>query len=283
MKFNKSIIEIIKERTSRRTYDAKLLDEKSRDYIKELLLFKDIRSPFSEYVGKCRFELIAIPEFDPKEKKKLGTYGLILGAQEFIVGAIERSEYAREHFGYMMEYLILVATDMGLGTCWLGGTFNRGLFRSKINCKPDEIMPAITPIGSFPEKRRTKEKVIRKVIKAEKRFPWERLFFKDDFNNPLNQDEVKKHSILLEMVRLGPSAGNKQPWRIVKDSNKDIFHFYILKVTGRYKPFPPLDIGISVCHWDLTAEELGIKGKWKISKPNIPSEGFEYKISWIEE
>lgn len=274
-------MEIIKERTSRRTYDETLLNNETRNKVKELLLCKGINSPFSEMAGKIRFELVSVPEFDPKEKKQLGTYGLIIGAQEFIVGAIEKSDYMREQFGYMMEYLILASTDMGLGTCWLGGTFNRGLFGSKISVKPDEIVPAITPIGTYPEKRRAKEKLVRKAIKADKRFPWEKLFFNGSFNTPLNQDDVKKHATLIEMVRLGPSAGNKQSWRIIKDLDQDIFHFFNLEFEGTYKPFPSLDIGIAVCHWDLTAEELGIKGNWTFSQPNIAAEGLKYTISWI--
>ena len=82
------------------------------------------------------------------------------------------------------------------------------------------------------------------------------------------------------MVRLAPSAGNKQPWRIVKESDRNVFHFYIIEVTGAYAVFPPVDIGIAVCHWELTAEELGIKGEWEFSQPDIPSEGYVYKISW---
>jgi len=283
MKFSKSIVELIKERTSRRTYDSNLLEEGAKKSMSKFLKFDDIKSPFREEAGKCRFELVAVPEFDPKEKRKLGTYGLIKGAQEFIVGAVERSPYAKEHFGFLMEYLIFAATDMGLGTCWLGGTFNRGLFGSKINVKPEEIVPAITPIGTYPEKRRLKERVVRKVVKADQRLPWNQLFFKGDWDTPLNQDAIGQYATLLEMVRLGPSAGNKQSWRILKESNREIYHFYHLEFEGNYRPFPPLDIGIVVCHWDLTAEELGVVGKWVFNQPEMISRGLTYTITWMGE
>lgn len=280
MRFAKSIIDIIKERTSWRTYEPKPLEEGIRARLIKLLELEDVKSPFDDLAGKYRFELIGMPEFDPNEKKKIGTYGIIQGAQDFIVGAIENSEYPREQYGYMMEYLILGATDMDLGTCWLGGFFNRSLFGQKINASPNEIMPAITSIGYYPKKRRKMEVVVRKAIKADKRYPWERLFFEGDFSKPLVQETSEKYAILIEMVRLAPSAGNKQPWRIVKEPDRNVFHFYIIEVTGNYAVFPPVDIGIAVCHWELVAEELGIKGKWEISRPDIPSEGFDYKISW---
>ena len=278
--FSKSIMDIIKERTSWRTYEPKPLEEDLRVHLIKLLELEDIKSPFDDLAGKYRFGLIGMPEFDPNEKKKIGTYGVIQGAQDFIVGAIEKSDYASEQYGYMMEYLILGATALNLGTCWLGGFFNRSLFGLKFNSSPNEIMPAITSIGYYPKKRRRVEVMVRKTIKADKRFPWERLFFDGSFSKPLLKGDIEEYATLIEMVRLAPSAGNKQPWRIVKDPEENTFHFYTIEATGKYSVFPPIDMGIAVCHWDLTAKELGIKGKWEISQPDIASKGFSYKISW---
>lgn len=181
-----------------------------------------------------------------------------------------------------MEYVVLYATDLGLGTCWLGGFFNRSLFSEKINASSNEIVPAITPIGHYPEKRRTKEKIIRAAIKANKRKPWEQIFFQEKFNSPLFSVDSEIYSTLLEMVRLGPSASNRQPWRIVKEKDKNVYHFYTIKGKEIYNQFTPLDIGIAICHWDLTAKEKKIEGQWKIEQLNIvEAENFNYIISWI--
>ena len=280
MNFSKPITDIIRERTSRRTYSGQPLEEAMREKIIKLLKNHDLKSPFSEYAGKARFELISVPEFDPNERKKIGTYGLIKGAQDFIVGAVENSKFDREHFGYLMETIILAATDMGLGTCWLGGFFNKSLFSAKIDSSSNEIVPAITPIGNYIQ-RTIKEKAIRTFVKANKRFSWDRLFFNGKLNTPLSPEDGGKYSELLEMVRLGPSASNKQPWRIIKDSNKNMFHFYTVKTKSVYSKFPPLDIGIAVSHFDLSAKELGIKGSWIFENPQIPgTEELLYKISW---
>ncbi|MFX1273757.1 MAG: nitroreductase family protein [Promethearchaeota archaeon] len=283
MRFNKSIIEIIKERTSRRTYVPKLLDEDLREHIRDILKVEEVKSPYSEMAGKCRFKLIAVPEFDPNERKKLGTYGLIKGAQEFIVGAVEKSDYMKEHFGYLMEYIVLAATDLGLGTCWLGGFFNRSLFSEKFGIMANEFIPAISPIG-YPEKRRIREVLIRQAVNANHRHPWDRLFYEGDFSKPMSSEIDDNYNTMLKMVQLGPSAGNNQPWRIIKAPDKNEFHFFTIKTKGVYKRFQPLDIGIAICHWDLTSQELGVKGKWEINHPNIPgSEDFDYIISWKEE
>ena len=277
-------MDIILERTSNRTYSGQPLEKDFRKKVLNILENLDYESPFSDFTRKARFELVSVPEFDPNEKKKLGTYGLIKGAQDFVVGAIEKSEFAREHYGYLMELIILAATDIGLGTCWIGGFFNRGLFSAKINRTSDEIVPAITPIG-ITAQRTVREKLIRSFAKANKRLPWEQLFFEGNFTNPLTKEKAGEYSKLIEMIQIGPSAGNKQPWRIIKKIHKQIFHFYTTNPKDgrflRYSNFRPLDIGIAVNHFDLTAKELGIKGKWIFKNPQIPgTEDLLYKLTW---
>lgn len=280
MNYSKSKIYIIRERTSRRTYTGQPLKQDVRVKIIKLLESHDLKSPFSNYSGKARFELVSVPEFDPNEKKKLGTYGLIKGAQDFIVGAVEKSKFDREHYGYLMETIILAATEMGLGTCWLGGFFNKTLFSAKINSTSSEIVPAITPIG-YTAQRTIKEKVIRSFVKANKRFSWDKLFFNGNLNVPLRREDLGEYTELLEMVRIAPSASNKQPWRIIKDLNKNMFHFYTVKSDSVYSKFPPLDIGIAVSHFDLIAKELGVNGNWLFENPQISgSEVLIYKITW---
>ncbi|MFW9781048.1 MAG: nitroreductase family protein [Candidatus Heimdallarchaeota archaeon] len=286
MEFTKPIIEIIQKRISHRTYTGLPLEQNLIEKLLFLLKNQELISPFSIFAGKARFKLLRVPEFDPKEKKKLGTYGIIKGAQDFIVGAVEKSPYDREHFGYLLEKIILIATDMGLGTCWLGGTFNRSLFSAKINSSQDEIIPAITPVGYIDQKS-NREKIIRSFAKADKRLPWEVLFFEGNTSNPLNKNKIGEYSKLLEMIRIGPSAGNKQPWRIIKMRDDNIFHFYTINPKeGRflkYDKFRPLDIGIAVCHFDLTAKDLQLNGHWLFEDPQLlGTEDLLYKISWIE-
>ena len=284
MNFTKPITDLIKERTSVRSYTGKPLENDVKEELKHLLENNSFNNPFSKFASNVRFELISMPEFDPQEKKRLGTYGIIEGAQDFIVGAVKKSKYDREQYGYILETIILVATDMGLGTCWLGGTFNRSLFSKKINKKSDEHVPAITPVGYW-DKKNSRDVAIRSYIKANKRFPWSHLFFEGNFTNPLIQEKTGEFSTLLQMVRLGPSASNQQPWRIIKEVDKNIFHFYIVySRSGNsqgYNIFRRLDIGIAVSHFNLSAQELGIQGNWFIDEPDIlGSEDFLYIISW---
>ena len=94
------------------------------------------------------------------------------------------------------------------------------------------------------------------------------------------------------MVRWGPSASNKQPWRIVKQEN--VWHFYLQRTPGYgsdgwlgkllgVADVQRLDMGISMCHFELSAMELGLKGKWSVAEPALekPDKHTEYTVSWI--
>lgn len=52
-----------------------------------------------------------------------------------------------------MEELILYATSLGLGTCWIGGTFKKGQFAKAMEVNQEEILPIISPIGYESENK----------------------------------------------------------------------------------------------------------------------------------
>jgi len=89
------------------------------------------------------------------------------------------------------------------------------------------------------------------------------------------------------MVRLAPSASNKQPWRIVLSEDKNTCHFY-LEPTPNYSgnkmgfEMQRIDMGIAMCHFELACKELKLSGKWKVNDPKIDllNEQTEYIVSW---
>jgi len=80
------------------------------------------------------------------------------------------------------------------------------------------------------------------------------------------------------MVRLGPSASNGQPWRIV--INDDSAHFYV-RSKSRHETMIRLDMGIAFCHFDLTMNETNVDGEWFIKDPNLNNTlGLSYVATW---
>jgi len=275
-----NVKETVNKRISVRNYSSQAISEEM------ILIFKDIvkglNNPFNVRVN---YHFLDIN--NTEQPQKLGTYGVIKGARQYIGTTIKLEPYALEALGYEMETLILHLTHLGLGTCWLGGTFNRKGFANGMNIASHEIFPIITPVGYAESKRHITEIAMRKLIKADQRKPWDKLFFINDFSTPLANDKENDYNFALEMVRLGPSASNKQPWRIV--IMNQVCHFFEHKDPGYSDIFPydlqRIDMGIALAHFELAMKEKGVHGQLRINlNPNIelPS-NIHYSFSWVRE
>ena len=284
-----SIIDIIQSRYSCRTYeDIPIKDS----IIKEFTSISN-NSPVGPFGGAVRFELFYEIGSELCKVEKLGTYGFINGARSFVAGAIKSDTHAMEDFGYIFEWFILKATELGLGTCWLGATFQRTILTKAMQLSEGEIMPAATPVGYPAQKQHVFDKTVKAYTKPRERKKWGSLFFDMDTNQPLKKDSLGNYATALEMVRLAPSASNQQPWRVLYDNRKNIFHF-VLHRTPVYSQVAKLvstvdlqmiDMGIAMCHFELSARELGSLGSWNILNPGpkLRDRGEKYLASWSDE
>jgi hypothetical protein len=176
-----------------------------------------------------------------------------------------------------------------LGSCWLGGSFRRSKFAARIAVRKNEQVPAAVSIGHIADKKRLINTINRNVFGSDRRKPWNELFFAGSFDTLLSPKAAGKWSESIEMLRLAPSATNKQPWRVVKEKDRDAFHFYLernrnytwqLKLLG-LADLQRIDMGIGMCHFELTAAESGVKGRWEKSDPGIVSQvKREYVATW---
>ena len=283
----KLVTDVIRQRFSCRTYEDAPLAGELREALGTFLGGVK-RGPFG---APTRFRLIAAAEEDRSALRGLGTYGFIRGATGFILGAVGTGEKNMEDFGYRMEEIILYATALDLGTCWLGGTFRRSRFAERMDLSGDEIMPSVTSVGYVSAQRSIMDRIIRRQARGERRYGWDRLFFDARFGIPLMPEGAGTYAEALEMVRLGPSASNKQPWRVIKGDGA--WHFYLQRTPGYLQgaegmfvegDLQRLDMGIALCHFELTAREAGLAGRWAVDEPAIqkPDELVEYIASWIE-
>jgi len=277
-----SIQDLIRRRRSWRSYDEQAVEPEKRDQITRF--FNNLKKPF--WGNTPRFTLVDVGP--PGKGRMPGTYGMIKGAGIFLVGSMERGHRDMEDFGYLFEQIILFATELDLATCWIGVTVARGPLENKIHILPNETIPAVSPLG-YPVKRRDlHDTATRASVGAAKRRPWKDLFFNGDFEVPLDEQTAGPYSVPLEMIRLAPSATNKQPWRIVRKNGA--FHFFLQRSAGyskmtRSADLQRIDMGIAMCHFELTAREHSIKGGW--AEMNSGDEPLprkcEYIVSWKED
>jgi hypothetical protein len=255
-----SAIKAIGIRRSCRTYDGSPLEPRDREWVLEALAGSS-RGPFGAGVRLALVE----PEGGPRSGS-FGTYGFIRGAPAFIAGLVRRTDGAYEDYGYCLEKVVLEAAERGLGTCWLGGTFNRGDFVRGLEAGPGDAVPAVTPIGRPAAKGRLIDGFVRTMARSAARKPWESLFYAEDFTTPLSEHDAGPYARGLECVRLAPSAANRQPWRIVKAAGGKSFTFHINRPpmgSEAHFGMQDVDLGIAMCHFELAAAELGLEGSWE--------------------
>jgi hypothetical protein len=289
MIYSKPITEIIQNRFSCRTYIEEAIAPE-----KQLMLRNYMSNLQTGPLGApLRFDLLAASDKDRSALRGLGTYGTIKGPSGFIVGAMCPGARNLEDYGYRLEQIILYLTDLGIGTCWLGGFFTRSSFAKRISLSAQERIPAVVSIGTIADEAQARQASFRQRIGSDSRLPWETLFFDGKFGLSLTREKAGAYAVPLENVRLGPSASNKQPWRVIQAGNA--FHFYLQRTQGyppdvvvklmRLEDLQRVDLGIAMCHFELTANELGLKGHWIVQEPAIdkPDETCEYSITWVKD
>ncbi len=254
------ILEIIQRRQSCRTYNGLRLDKATIAALEEEIkalprLFEDVAVPE-----------IRVVDYDDADGR-LGTYGFITGARQFLVMASGKSQAEQVQAGFMFEALILKATEMNLSTCWLGGTFRRGPFAEAFgHIDQGREISIVSPIGHPTPRRRFAERLMRRVVKADHRKPFARLFQGAAPDSPLG--------IALEAVRLAPSSSNSQPWRCVvtgrEGSGEEVVTFSCA-ASGR---FSAIDMGIAYCHFLLASRREGLD--WKIAPSSLGMPALEF-------
>lgn len=282
-----SVLDTIKKRHSVRHYAEREIEKDTLQIIKRYL-DENRKGPFG---GEVRFDIVDATDYEQAELKNLGTYGMIKGARVYIAGVVKKGERAMEDFGYCMEKNVLMLTELGVATCWIGGSLNRSVFASKINAAEDELLPGITPIG-YPSGKKTFAESMMTATSAvagnkTRRKKPEELFFDKSFDTPLTLNTCGKYAAVLDAVRVAPSAMNGQPWRIIRDSD-NTYHLFLKEKDTMFNhygdvKFQRMDMGIAMCHFELATNELGLKGGWKSEKPALESGNPKYIVSWVEE
>lgn len=284
-----SMISIIQQRYSCRNYASKPLSDETQhaviNYLSQL--------PAGPFHKLNRFEVIASTDQDRSILRGLGTYGFIKNPSAFIIGASEEGPLTLEDFGYRLEQIILQMTRLGLGTCWLGGTFNRSAFAHKISASNFEILPAVCSLGYPAQDEHQAGNIVQALSHSKDRLAWDALFFDDQFGSPLSPTTIGPYTTLLEMVQLAPSASNKQPWRILRRGK--YWHLYLQRTKGYREmalgrftgiaDMQRIDMGIAMCHFELAARDCGLSGYWHISEPDVekPDSQTHYVVTWVSD
>lgn len=172
---------------------------------------------------------------------RIGTYGIIKGAPAYVAVMYDKTDDADAlAAGMAGERFVLECVRRGLGTCWLGGTFNRAKVARSLGASNAARVQAVIAVGEPAAKRSVMERVMRHVAASDKRKPLSQLIIAGDVPAALTK--------ALDAVRLAPSAMNRQPWRFAFNGNGSVDVY-----ADPADSFMALDTGIALCHFLLFA------------------------------
>ena len=186
------------------------------------------------------------------------SYGMFSNVRSYIalVGPREDRDLM-EKCGYYGEQAVLTATALGLGTCWVGGTYDKN--RCACEVKSGELLCCVIAIGPVASSRSTKEKLIRGAIHRKSKSPSE--LARGMGNAPA------WFMAGVAAVQRAPSAMNRQPIRFQYDGES---------VTARIVEegtFSEIDLGIAKYHF-----EVGVHGgTWTWGSPGTFEKAAEEK------
>lgn len=214
----------------------------------------DAESPFGGEVA------VKMHRFDLKGKLKPSTYGSVEGAAWYILIGIADTPASYLSTGFRMEQVAIKIVDMGLGSNFMTDTFKGGAFAGAADFPAATPLHVIMPVGVPADKERLVEKLTHMALRSRSRKP-----FGETFGN-VPEDSVFRQP--LEMMRLAPSAYNKQPWRAQTDGNS--VWFYQVPSTDSL-----IGMGNGLANFYLALKQSGKAGKFLTPAGAPAHEGWE--------
>jgi len=204
--------------------------------------------------GSFSFRIVSHDEFYAK------TDGMFrIKAPHYLLLFGDGSDDAHKNIGYVGELVALKLTEMGIGTCWLGGA------KSAEAQDLNEYTISIAfgkPLADF---RKNADEAKRKDLAK----------IAEGYN--------EKQREILEYVRLAPSAINLQPWyfkcETTTSPNANHIHIFRTKPRNLYnlvmrkhlEMMQKIDIGIAISHFSVVDFEF--------KKLDIEDDGMIYEGS----
>jgi len=227
----------IKTRRSRRKYIPEVL---------KTVEIKKLQALIDEYNTKENLDIRLVVDNGDAFGGFRKSYGMFSGVRNYIalIGDKNDSVYL-EKLGYYGELLILHATALGLGTCWVGGTFHRESCPFELS--EEQSIVCVITVGRVPQGLSLKEKLIHKLTHRKTKTMEE--MYKSDNDTP------EWFLSGMEAVKYALSAINRQPvmFKYVKDG------IVTANVENIHGEGYALDLGIAKLHFELGAGN----GSWE--------------------
>ena len=238
------VVEAIEKRVSCRAFSERGLEAEVVDALRRVVAEVDAQDDLH-----C--ELYGPDDFGPTLSLSLKMFAN--NPQWYAMLAAPVGPLYEERLGYFGEKLVLAATQLGLGTCWVAGTFDRGATHAEL--AEGEVLHDVIPLGYAPEKAPLKQRTIRAGLRARSKKQGD-LY---DGPTPLAQAPAWIQACI-DAVWKAPSAINEQPVVFTWDGGEAPVAAKLPRVrTGKEYT----DLGIAKLHFEIAAHACGIDGTWE--------------------
>lgn len=216
-------LDILNIRKSIRSYSPEIIPVEIKNKLRSEVTF------INTHEAGLKFQLF----FDDNTPftKFFKSYGTFINPKNYLAAVVDTGVAdIYEKAGYFAEKFVIEIIQLGLGTCFVGGTYDREAVNAQL--RAGEKILFLVLFGFPLEKERFSEKLLLKIFKHNKKD------IKDFFEpSSLYEDALREFPELetgLEAVSCAPSSLNKRPTRIfireingekrlcakVRDSNK---------------------------------------------------------------
>jgi nitroreductase len=265
--------DVVAERISRRRFDGRPVPAELRE---QLEVFCDGASAPAGEPGSASVRPGAVTAparvclvDDPAQllfTGLVGGYGKVTGTplSAAFVGRTPAGEDVPDDVqaaaGYLGEAFILEATRLGLGTCWIAGSFDHAGAGKLVRLDPGEQVVAVTPLGYPTPQQTSGERLLRTMVKASARLSVEKLA-----PGILDGGWPQWAVAAVQAARLAPSGANRQPWRFRMDKDD-----LVMRRAEKLYWTAPIDFGIARLHVELGAQHEGVSGSWTmLAEPDV--------------
>jgi nitroreductase len=278
------LFDLMRSRRSCRSFQTHKLTSADHDELMESVRRHSAETKIG--TSPVRFEYISAPL----------TVWPTVNASEFLI-AIAPKKYdhlAVIDVGHSLQKIVMDATRMGLGTCWIGPGADHASIMRHLGKRFDPEKDHIICVCAIGYKSRYIPLFIR-IFNAQfyRRLPLSELFFADvDLEQPLDLDAppFNRFGRTYEICEWAPSSYNGQTTRCVAVMDGDVdeprlkrFDFY---QTTESRYYAPVATGIWCANWEMGCEALGIHGHFTLLSDQergvqeIKKQPPRYDISW---
>lgn len=243
MEIKKEWQDAVEKRTSRRTYLQQEIPAAAAEKLEAL-------------VKRCNAEsglrIRLVQDGGKLYRSFTSSYGMFKGVRAYFAMVGEKGmPRFFEKVGYYGELLVLESTALGLGTCWVSGTYDRKACEQELGLESGEELACIVPVGVAPEEKTLKEKTISLAGRGRKPFgewiaPGEAL--PDWAVQGVNA-----------AIR-APSAMNRQPVHFTYRDGK------VTASVPNPESHQGIDLGIACANFEVAAAFTGSGKKWEFSE-----------------